>query len=55
MQVHYVRNGNLLATNTNMATTPRIGEKIEIQKEIFKVKEVIWHPTEFGVWIEVLL
>ena len=52
--IRYVQNGNLLVVSNNVNIVPRIGDKVEISKFIYRVKDVIWH-LDANTWIEVLL
>lgn len=55
MHIEYKVNGNLLCIGRQMEVTPKVGDKVEIKGMLYKVKDIIWHITEFGAWIEVFL
>ena len=56
MYVCITQNGQLIARSCDMITVPRIGEKLLIAGNAFRVKDVIWH-IEHGIntWAEIVV
>ncbi len=47
------KRSDLLTIAINVTIIPKVGELVEISDIIYEVKNIVWHMSDVGTWIEV--